>query len=150
MTKLLATGLLAAAACSGCADRAIAPAAVAPAPRAAAAVPAASAPAALSAGPAAPASPSRPARAADAAAGAPHYRCDNGTEFTVRFGDDSAIVDAGPRGREELPRDAGGATPEQTVYSNTRMRAEFGLGESGREALLRYAQPPQLAHCVRD
>ena len=81
---------------------------------------------------------------------APHYRCDNGMEFTVHFADDSAIVDAGARGREELPRDAGGATPQQTVYSNTRMRAEFGLGVNGREALLRYAQPPQLAHCVRD
>ncbi len=108
--------------------------AAAPAPRAAAAGPAATAASAAIAAPAAPA----------------HYRCDNDIEFTVRFGDDSAIVDAGPRGREELPRDAGGATPQQTVYSNTHMRAEFGLGVSGREALLRYAQPPLLAHCVRD
>lgn len=146
MTKLLATGLLAAAASCGCA----APGADAPPATPLARPGAAPAAAAPSAAPAASAPSSAPASGGSAAGAAPHYRCDNGTEFTVRFGDDSAIVDSGPRGREALPRDAGGATPQQTVYSNTRMRAEFGLGESGRDALLRYAQPPQLAHCVRD
>lgn len=78
------------------------------------------------------------------------YRCDPGFAVTVRFADDSAVVDAGPRGNDVLLRDAGGSTPQQTVYSNARLRAEFGLGESGREAMLRYAQPPLAAHCVRD
>lgn len=80
----------------------------------------------------------------------PRYRCDQGIEFTVRFADDSAVLDAGPRGNDVLLRDAGGATPQQTVYSNPRMRAEFGLGATGREALLRYAQPPLSAYCQRD
>ena len=44
----------------------------------------------------------------------------------------------GSRGNDVLLRDAGGMTPQQTVYSNARMRAEFGLGASGREAILRY------------
>ena len=68
----------------------------------------------------------------------------------VRFSDDSAVLDAGQRGSEVLLRDAGGATPQQTVYSNARMRAEFGLGASGREAMLRYASPPLVAHCVQE
>lgn len=84
------------------------------------------------------------------AAGLPRYRCDQGIEFTVRFTDDTAVVDAGNRGNDVLLRDAGGATPQQTVYSNPRMRAEFGLGATGREALLRYAQPPLSVHCQQD
>jgi hypothetical protein len=64
--------------------------------------------------------------------------------------DDSAALDAGPRGTDMLLRDAGGATPQQTVYSNARMRAEFGLGVNGREAMLRYASPPLAAHCVQE
>src|SRR6185369_12441258 len=79
-----------------------------------------------------------------------HYRCDEGVEFTVRFADDSANIDAGPFGSDVLLRDAGGTTPQQTVYSNARMRAEFGLGASGREAILRYPLAPLVAHCVRD
>lgn len=80
----------------------------------------------------------------------PHYRCDNAIEFTVRFGDDTATVEAGSRGSEVLLRDAGGMTPQQTVYSNPRLRAEFGLGATGRDAILRYLSPPLVAHCVRD
>jgi hypothetical protein len=30
------------------------------------------------------------------------------------------------------------------------MRAEFGLGVGGREALLRYASPPLAAHCIQE
>jgi len=90
--------------------------------------------------------PSATARAEPA--GTQRYRCDQGIAFTVRFSDDSAVVDAGQRGSDVLLRDAGGATPQQTVYSNPRMRAEFGLGASGREAMLRYAAPPLAAHCV--
>jgi hypothetical protein len=72
-------------------------------------------------------------------------------EFNVRFADDSAMLEsAPPLGSETLLRDAGGVTPQQTVYSNARMRAEFGLGASGREAIVRMPSPPLLAHCVRD
>ena len=80
----------------------------------------------------------------------PHYRCEHGIEFTVRFVDDSALLDAGARGYDVLYRDAGGLTTQQQVFSNSRMRAEFGLGASGREALLRYPLLPLVARCVRD
>jgi hypothetical protein len=137
MRKSLTAGMLAAAAAWGCTVPAPAPSSgVAPAAdRAPAAIPA------PSAGTVPPSSPS--------AAGG-RYRCEHNIEFNVRFADDSAVIDAGPRGSETLLRDAGGATPQQTVYSSTRMRVEFGLGVSGREAILRYALPPLVAHCVRD
>jgi hypothetical protein len=131
-TKHMVMGALAAMGLAGCGSQ---PQAAADAPAQPASVPVA-APAA-----------SAPVRVA---AGLPRYRCDQGIEFTVRFSEDTALVDAGDRGSEVLLRDAGGATPQQTVYSNTRMRAEFGLGVSGREAIVRYAQPPLAAHCVQD
>jgi hypothetical protein len=125
MVKLFAAGMLAAAALSGC--TAVQPAS--------------------DSGPATDIAPAtRPGPAASAA----RYRCEHDIEFTVRFVDDSAVVDSGPRGNDVLLRDAGGTTPQQTVYSNPRMRAEFGLGASGREAILRYALLPLVAHCVRD
>jgi hypothetical protein len=111
------------------------------------------APAAPPVSPAPPTSPAEPAAAAERPnPGAPldHYRCDEGVDFTVRFADDSARIDAGPFGSDVLLRDAGGTTPQQTVYSNARMRAEFGLGASGREAILRYPLAPLVTHCVRD
>jgi hypothetical protein len=80
----------------------------------------------------------------------PHYRCEHDVEFTVRFVDDTALLDAGPRGYDVLYRDAGGITPQQTVYSNPRARAEFGLGASGSEAILRYPLLPLVVRCVRD
>ena len=79
----------------------------------------------------------------------PLYRCEHGIEFRVRFIDDTALLD-GPGGQDLLQRDAGGEGPRQTVYSNPRMRAEFGLGASGREAVLRYPLLPLVARCVRD
>ena len=79
----------------------------------------------------------------------PLYRCENGIEFRVKFIDDTAVLE-GPGGRDLLNRDAGGQGPQQTVYSNPRMRAEFGLGASGREAVLRYPLLPLVARCVRD
>jgi hypothetical protein len=80
----------------------------------------------------------------------PRYRCDHEIEFTVRFDDGSAQVDAGAHGSDTLLRDAGGTTPQQTVYSSTSMKAEFGLGADGREATLNIASPPLQAHCVRE
>ena len=78
------------------------------------------------------------------------YRCDQNFEFTVRFMDDSAVIDAGARGNDVLLRDAGGVTPQQTVYSNPRLRAEFGLGAGGREAILRYLSPQLVVNCAKD
>lgn len=80
----------------------------------------------------------------------PHYSCEHNLEFTARFIDDTALLDAGRFGSDLLQRDAGGVTPGQSVYSNPRMRAEFGLGAGGREAILRYFLLPLVARCVRD
>ena len=80
--------------------------------------------------------------------GLPLYRCEQGLSFTVRFVDDTAML-TGARGDDVLLRDAGGEGA-QTVYSSARMRAEFGLGASGREAVLHYPPSPDALHCVRD
>lgn len=77
------------------------------------------------------------------------YRCENDIAFTVRFADDSATINSN-RGYEVLYRTAGGLTPSQAVYSNPRMRAEFGLGSTGREAILRYLLQAAVVRCVRD
>ena len=77
------------------------------------------------------------------------YRCEQGIEFSVKFVDDSALIDSS-RGYNVLLRDAGGQGEGQTVYSNAVVRAEFGLGASGREAVLRYPLLPLVARCVRE
>jgi hypothetical protein len=137
MRKPLTAGMLAIAASWGCTVPVPAPS---PSP-------------ASPAGPASAAGPipsSSPLPSSGTAAAAGRYRCEHNIEFNVRFAADSAVIDAGPRGTETLLRDAGGATPLQTVYSSARMRIEFGLGVSGREAILRYALPPLVAHCVSE
>lgn len=77
------------------------------------------------------------------------YRCEHGIDFSVRFVDDSALIESS-RASDVLFRDAGGQGASQPVYSNPRMRAEFGLGSGGREAVLRYPLLPLVARCVRD
>jgi hypothetical protein len=79
----------------------------------------------------------------------PHYRCENDISFSVKFVENSAIVESS-RGYDVLYRDAGGLTQQQEVFSNPRMRAEFGLGPSGREAIVRYPLLPLVARCARD
>ncbi len=81
--------------------------------------------------------------------GEQHYRCEQGIAFKVRFVDDSALLE-GPRTNEVLFRDAGGQGPQQTVYGNAQLRAEFGLGANGREAKLNYPLLPLTVRCVRD
>jgi hypothetical protein len=88
------------------------------------------------------------APAQPAAAAAARYRCDRGIEFTVRFADDSAFIESSNGGSEVALRDAGGVTPQQSVYSNAHLRAEFGLGAQGREAKLQYPPDPRVAHCA--
>lgn len=87
--------------------------------------------------------------AATGGSAAARYRCEHGIDFSVRFVDDSALIDSA-RASDVLFRDAGGQGASQPVYSNTRMRAEFGLGAGGREAVLRYPLLPLVARCVRD
>ena len=77
------------------------------------------------------------------------YRCEQGIEFSVKFVDDSALIDSS-RGYDVLFRDAGGQGEGQTVYSNAVVRAEFGLGAGGREARLSYPLLPLVVRCVRD
>lgn len=97
----------------------------------------------------APVNPGRPAAQVEADPLSTRYRCDDASQFTVRFADDSAVIDAPARDSEQLLRDAGGVTPQQTVYSNARLRAQFGLGERGNEALLHYLSPSLEKRCVR-
>ena len=78
-----------------------------------------------------------------------HYRCENDVAFTVKFANDSATINSN-RGYEVLYRTAGGLSAEQTVYANPRMRAEFGLGTAGNQAILRYLLQPVVVRCVRD
>jgi hypothetical protein len=132
--KFLALGLLGAGALLGCGSVATGPPPTGPSPN--------QAPAAAAPEPAAP--------AATPTASLQRYRCDQNFDFTGRFMDDSAVIDAGSRGNDVLLRDAGGVTPQQTVYSNPRVRAEFGLGAGGREAILRYLAPQLVANCMKD
>ena len=83
-----------------------------------------------------------------ASSGPPVYECDQNLKFSVRFVNDTAVL-KGARGDDVLLRDAGGQGA-QTVYSNPRLRAEFGLGAGGREAVLQYLQQPLMARCLRD
>lgn len=83
------------------------------------------------------------------ASSAQPYRCEHGISFKVRFVDDSALLD-GPVSSEVLFRDAGGQGPQQAVYANSRMRAEFGLGAKGREARLSYPELPLGARCTQE
>jgi hypothetical protein len=80
---------------------------------------------------------------------ATRYRCEHGINFSVRFVDDSAVIESS-KASDVLFRDAGGQGPSQPVYSNMRMRAEFGLGSGGREAVLHYPLLPLVARCVQD
>jgi len=80
----------------------------------------------------------------------PHYRCEGGLEFDVRFGDSSVELVFKSREPETLLRDAGGTSPEHKVYSNTKAKAEFGLDPEGRGAQVNFADPALSARCTRD
>jgi hypothetical protein len=51
---------------------------------------------------------------------------------------------------ETLLRDAGGTSPQQTVFSSTRAKVEFGLEPAGRGAKLSFASPAAEVSCLRD
>ena len=91
-----------------------------------------------------------PAIPAPAVAELPRYRCEDGIEFTVRFGEGTAELDIAGKGRQTLLRDAGGVTPQQTVYSSTKLKALFGLDPSGRGAKVNFVSPPIEVRCTRD
>jgi hypothetical protein len=80
----------------------------------------------------------------------PHYVCGQDAAFDVRFGDGSAELLFASGESETLMRDAGGTSPQQAVFSSTRMKVEFGLDPDGRGAQLNVAQPPVSTRCMRD
>jgi hypothetical protein len=86
-----------------------------------------------------------------APAASERYRCELGIEFVARFSDNSVALDT-TRGYELLFRDGKPLPdpPKPNEYRNARMSAEFKMGVSGREALLRYPLLPLLVRCVRD
>lgn len=76
------------------------------------------------------------------------YRCPDGLVLRVLFTQDTARLEGLPQGQEILLRDAGGVTPNQSVFSNPGLRAEFGVGPEARGAVLQPLQPPGPAlHC---
>lgn len=91
----------------------------------------------------------QPQAESPAAQGVP-YACDNGLTVHARFGEGAVTVSGLPQGEEVLLRDAGGVTPEQTVWSNEHLRAEFGLPPGSGGASLQLLQPQALTlHCQR-
>lgn len=80
----------------------------------------------------------------------PHYACDDGMAFDARFGDDDVQLLFASGETETLMRDAGGTSPQQTVYSSTRMKAEFGLEPDARGAKLNVAEPARSVRCMRE
>lgn len=76
------------------------------------------------------------------------YDCGHAPGFELTLGADSAVL-TGPRGRLELLRDAGGLTPQQTVYTNARFRLALGLGPQGQQAVLQTLQPLSIVRCKR-
>lgn len=97
-----------------------------------------------------PAPPEVQPRAEPPAAQGLPYVCDNGLTVHARFGEGAVTLSGLPQGEEVLLRDAGGVTPEQTVWSNEHLRAEFGLPPGGSGASLQLLQPQALTlHCQR-
>lgn len=79
------------------------------------------------------------------------YRCDDGSSFSLRrdAGADAVVLEGSGLARETLMRDAGGASPEEAVFSSTRTKLELGLAPGGRGAMLRQAEPARALRCER-
>ena len=91
-----------------------------------------------------------PAAPVASATGLAHFSCEQGLAFDAKFGDGSVELLFASRGAQVLQRDAGGTTPQQTVYSSTDAKVEFGLGAEGRQAKLNLVSPPVETRCVRE
>ena len=80
----------------------------------------------------------------------PLYRCEYGIEFTAKFTDDAVTLQSSS-GYDVLYRGSRSVSDAKNPneYSNVRMIAEFKMGASGREALLRYPSLPLVSRCVR-
>jgi hypothetical protein len=87
----------------------------------------------------------------------PFYRCEYGIEFTAKFIDDSVALDSSRgydvlyRGGKHASSPSGANTnTKPNEYSNARMQAEFNLGPTQSEAIVRYPMLPLVSRCVRD
>ena len=67
--------------------------------------------------------------------------CDGGLQLRLRIRGDEVHVEGLPGGPEVVLRDAGGLTPQHTVFSNPRLRLELGVGRDASEAVLHLLQP---------
>ena len=77
------------------------------------------------------------------------YLCDTGQAVVVQDEGDTVRVSGLARGEESLGRDAGGLTPQQSVFAGPTLRVQFGLGSDGRDMVLQSLVPPQLMSCKR-
>ena len=75
----------------------------------------------------------------------PHYLCEQNLQFTARFIDSTVALESN-QGYDLLRQKPGGKPNE---FDNPRMSAEFNLGASGKEAVLRYPLLPLALRCVR-
>lgn len=75
------------------------------------------------------------------------YDCTDGTRLRVLPQGDVLVVEDLPGGPYRLGRDAGGFTPEHTVWSGPQLRVELGLGARGDVALVQSLYPPQTVEC---
>ena len=100
--------------------------------------------------PADPGSPPAPPEPPPVSASAPAvYRCDDGSSFRVQEQADVLVLDGLDGGPHRLERDAGGLTPEQSVWSGPHLRVEFGVGPQGRQAVVQVLQSQRLVACSR-
>ena len=77
------------------------------------------------------------------------YECGDGTRLRVLPQGDVLVVEELPGGPYRLGRDAGGFTPEHTVWSGPQLRVELGLGPKGDVALVQSLYPPHTVECRR-
>lgn len=77
------------------------------------------------------------------------YECGDGTRLRVQPQGDVLVVEDLPGGPYRLGRDAGGFTPEHTVWSGPQLRVELGLGPKGEVALVQSLYPPHTVECRR-
>lgn len=89
--------------------------------------------------------PSSPGRAS---ANGRAYACQDGSTFRVFEQNDFIVIEGLRGGPHRLARDAGGFTPQHSVWSSAQLRAEFGLGNDPKAAALIHTLPPATVRCA--
>jgi hypothetical protein len=94
--------------------------------------------------------PAPPPAAVHPAPDPARYTCDEGRVLSLREAADGLTVEGLEPQADLLLRDAGGVGPQQSVWSNDRLRVELGLGEDGKDAVVHVLQPsPRDLRCRR-